>query len=169
MKRLWLISVIVIPLILFGFFLGCDNAEGLSGYYIYAELDGTAYEWKLGLTDIEDDAFGSRNTEDNMTEIFATPEVLTSEELPSNYVIIDLIATTTGTYSISDVSIVVYRINDIRWIFTDITLVVTAYEDVGGVIKGTFSGTVQEDGSSNTMAVENGQLNVIRVPDNLSW
>ena len=172
MKRLGLISAIVIPLVLFGFFVSCDNGGGLTGYYIYAELDGTAYEWKLGVTGIDDDAFGSLNVDDDMTEIFATPEVVTlaslSEEYPSNYVIIDLGATTTGTYSISDL-FSVYRINAIRWIFTDITLVITAYEDVGGVIKGTFSGTVQEEGSSNTMTVENGQLNVIRVPDNLPW
>ena len=106
MKRLWLISSIVIPMVLFGFFFSCDNAGGLSGYYIYAELDSTAYEWKLGVTDIDDDAFGSLNIDDDMTEIFATPEVVTLasliEEYPSNYVLIDLMATTTGTYSISD-------------------------------------------------------------------
>ena len=33
----------------------CENSLNLSGYYIYAELDGTAYEWKLGATIIADD------------------------------------------------------------------------------------------------------------------
>ena len=77
MKRLWLISAIVIPLLLFGFFLSCDNAGGLSGYYIYAELDGTAYEWRLGLTLIEDDAFATRMTFDDpdFTSLIATPDV----------------------------------------------------------------------------------------------
>ena len=79
MKRLWLISAIVVPLVLFGFFISCDNAGGLAGYYIYAVVGGAEYEWRLGYTDIEDDAFGVVETgiTDN-TILFATPDVVTS-------------------------------------------------------------------------------------------
>ena len=170
MKKLWLISAIVIPLVLFGFFLSCDtagggNEDGLSGYYIYALLDGTVYEWRLGLTLIEDDAFATRNTEfTNFTMLFATPDVEPGIDEPNNYVEIAFEGTT-GTYSISDIAFAGYIINGVEWEFTDITVVVSTYEDVGGVIKGTFSGTVQEEGNINTMTVKNGQFNVIRAPD----
>jgi hypothetical protein len=166
MKRLGFISAIVIPLILFGFFISCDNAGGLSGYYIYAELDGTAYEWKLGLTNIVVDSFGSVITTEppDSTLLFATPDVETGVSEPDNYVWIGFAGTTTGAYSISDMRAASYTINDIGWRFTDITLVVTTFESVGGVITGTFSGTIEDEGA-NTMAVENGQFNVIRAPD----
>ena len=164
MKRLGLVSAIVIPLVLFGFFISCDNAGGLSGYYIYAEIDGTAYEWKLGFTNIEDDAFGFVEPGGpDRTILVATPDVETGDTQPDNYVRIVFEGTTTGTYT--DVIQSSYNINGIAWIITDITLVVTTFEDVGGAIKGTFSGMVEEEGSSNTMTVENGQFNVIRTAD----
>ena len=164
MKRLWLISAIVIPLVLFGFFISCDNAGGLSGYYIYSLIGGTAYEWRLGYTDIEDDAFGYVERGPNRTWLIATPDVETGAPAPENYAEIVFEGATTGTYSISDMGPSFYSINDVRWDFTDITLVVTTFEDVGGVISGTFSGTVEDEGT-NTMTVENGQFNVIRTPD----
>ena len=165
MKRLWLISAIVIQLILFGFFMSCDTG-GLSGYYIYAELDGTAYEWRLGLTLFEDDAYGTVVTGDpNRTLLIATPNVETGEAPPDNYMWIVFEGATTGTYSVSDVTPAGYMINNVYWEFTDITLVVTTFEDVGGVISGTFSGTLEDEGT-NTMTVENGQFNVIRAPNN---
>ena len=165
MKRLGLISVIVIPLILFGFFMSCDNADGLTGYYIYALLDDTVYEWRLGLTNIEDDAFGSLDiATTDRTALFATPDVETGDTESNNHVWIEFEGTTTGTYSISDMDGSAYTINGVGWIFTDITLVVTTFEDVGGVITGTFSGIVA-NGITNTMTVENGKFNVIRLPD----
>jgi len=161
MKRLAYISAIVIPLILFGCFVSCDNADGLSGYYIYAQIGYTDYEWKLGFTNIEDDAFGvvEAGTPDT-TWLLATPDVATDLSDTINYVVIEFEVTTTGTYSMSDVVQAGYVINGYGWMFTDITLVVTTYEDVGGVIKGTFSGTV-EDMYTNPMTVVNGQFNVI--------
>jgi len=162
MKRLWLLSAIVIPLILFGCFLSCDNA---GSYFIYALLDDTAYEWRLGLTNIEDDAYAVvRTGAPDRTLLFATPDVESGDSEPENYVEIRFEGTTTGTYSISDMDGSAYTINGVGWIFTDITLVVTTFEDVGGVITGTFSGIVA-NGITNTMTVENGKFNVIRLPD----
>ena len=164
MKRLGFISAIVIPLILFGFFMSCDNAGGLSGYYIYAELDGTPYEWKLGLTNIEDNAFGVVDTTlPATTLLFATPDVETGDTEPNNYVWLEFEDTTTGTYSISDMWSAHYHMAGIDWDFTDIALEFTTYEGVGGVITGTFSGTIADNGS--TITVDNGQFNVIRVTD----
>ena len=173
MKRLWLISAIVISMVLFGFFVSCDTAGGLSGYYIYTEFTGSAYElkleWKLGPTNVDANACGWVWTGDpNETHIMATPDVITGESEPYNYIYIRIDGTTTGTYSISDVSFR-YNIGDLgAWVFTDITLEVTVFEDVGGVISGTFSGTVENLLNSSTLTVENGQFNVIRAPDDSS-
>ena len=153
MKRLGYISAIVIPLILFGFFISCDNAGGLSGYYIYALLDDTAYEWRLGYTNIEDDAFGF--VEPAATDraiLIATPDVETGDTAPDNYVRIVFEGTTTGTYT--NVIQSGYNINGVGWIFTDITLVVTIFEDVSGIITGTFSGTVEEEGDESMYWME---------------
>ena len=166
MKRLGLISIIVILLILFGFFISCDNTGGLSGYYIYAELDDAPYEWKLGFTNIEDDAFGFVSVgAPDRTIIYATPDVETGVGEPDNYVRIEFEGATTSNYP--NVLQSGYIINGVLWGFTDISLGVTTFEDVDGVITGTFSGTITEEGSTNTMTVENGQFNVIRVPDDL--
>jgi hypothetical protein len=147
----------------FELFSGWDGS-GLTGYYIYAVLGDTAYEWKLGFPMIEDDAFGTvMSITTEMTALFATPDVVTGTTMPSNYVMIQFLGTTTGTYSTSDTTAMgLYVINDVQWNFTEFTLVVTTYENVGGVIKGTFSGTVT-DGSNNTMTVKDGQFNVIHV------
>jgi hypothetical protein len=169
MKRFGLVSAIVILLVLFGFFISCDNEGGLSGYYIYAELDGTPYEWRLGLTNIEDDAFGWVQTGTiDTTVLFATPNVETGGTEPDNYVWIEFQGTTTGTYSMSDMGESGYRINGVDWPFSDIALVVTTFDDIGGVIAGTFSGTIESIADSSTLTIENGQFNVIRAPDDSS-
>jgi hypothetical protein len=141
----------------------CDNSLNLSGYYIYAELDGIAYEWKLGATMIADDALGvvSAGTEPSTT-LLATPDVITGEDIlnDSNWIMITFEGTTIGTYSEADVSNAGYMIDGITWIITDITINVTTFESAGGVIKGTFSGTLLNM-CNNTMTVQNGQFNVI--------
>ena len=160
------VGVVVVLMLVF-VLVACDNTGGsisLSGYYIYAQIgscDYTDYEWKLGFTIIEDNAFGIVQTgPPDTTALYATPDVVTGTEFPNNLAVIQFEGTTTGTYSMSDVVQAGYMINGFPLLFTDITLVVTTYEDVGGVIKGTFSGTV-EDVYTNTMTVENGQFNVI--------
>jgi len=157
------VGVIVVLMLVF-VLLACDNTGdsiSLSGYYIYAQIGNTDYEWKLGFTIIEDDAFGFVETgAPDTTWLLATPDVATDLADTINYVMIVFEGTTTGTYSMSDVDQAGYVINGFPLLFTDITLDVTTYEDVGGVIKGTFSGTV-EDVYTNTMTVENGQFNVI--------
>jgi len=143
----------------------CDNSLNLSGYYIYAELDGTAYEWKLGATDIVDDALGVVGTgTEPSTILLATPDVITIGDIlsGSNWVMIEFEGTTTGTYSEADMRNAIYMVNGIGLEFTDITLDVTTFESVGGVIKGTFSGT-GENLCANTITVKNGQFNVIHV------
>ena len=174
MKRLWLISAVVILLIMFGFIIGCENCppcdcdcDGeVPEFYISAVVGGTEYVWHLGLTEIEDDAFGTIHTDTpDRTLIFATPYVESGLSEPDNYVWIEFEGTTTGTYSVSDMFDAAYTINTEYWGFTAITLVVTAYGNVGGVITGTFTGTIQVEGGSSTMTVEDGKFNVVRIPD----
>jgi hypothetical protein len=156
-------GVIVVLILVFGL-VACDNTGGsirLSGYYIYAKIGDTDYEWKLGFTNVEDDAFGIVEPgAPDTTWLLATPDIAADVGDTDNFVMIVFEGTTTGTYSMSDVVQAGYSINGLPLLFTDITLVVTTYEDVGGVIKGTFSGTV-EDLYTNTTTVENGQFNVI--------
>jgi len=167
MKKAATCVAVIVVLMLVLVLVACDNTGdsiSLSGYYIYAQIGCccyTDYEWKLGFQTIEDDAFGmvEAGTPDT-TWLLATPDVATDLLDTKNLVMIEFEGTTTGTYSMSDVVQAGYMINGFPLLFTDITLVVTTYEDVGGVIKGTFSGTV-EDVYTNTMTVENGQFNVI--------
>ena len=155
--------IFIIVLILLGFFISCDNARE---YYITALIEGTEYDWKLGLTEIEDDAFGLVETGPLVTtSLFATPTVETGLSEPFNYVDIGFIGRTVGTYSIFDMMAARYHLSGVDWNFTDITFEVTTFEDVGGVIVGTFSGTIEESGSTNIMTVEDGQFRVIRAPD----
>jgi len=163
MKRLRIIYVLVISLMLFGFSISCDNG---GSYYINALLDDTAYEWKLGFTVLAGDAFGFvRTGSPDTTTLIATPDVETGVSQPENYVEIRFEGNTIGTYATSDIIIALYHINGVDWLFTDITVVVTTFEDVGGVITGTFSGTIDEEETTNTMTVTDGQFRVIRVPD----
>ena len=71
---------------------------------------------------------------------------------------LQILGTTTGTYF--DLYMGGYTINVVGWTFTEITLVISTFEGVGGVINGTFSGMVT-DASNNTMTVEDGQFNVV--------
>ena len=149
----------------FELFSGWDGS-GLTGYYIYAMLDDTAYEWNLGFTMFASDAFGMIVPGSGFpgvpdtTALVATPDIQTGMVLPNNYVMLQILGTTTGTYSISDLYMGGYTINGVGWTFTEITLMISTFEGVGGVIKGTFSGMVT-DGSNNTMTVKDGQFNVI--------
>jgi hypothetical protein len=143
----------------FELFPGWDGS-GLTGYYIYAVLGDTAYEWKLGFQMFANDAFGVIVPGiPTTTALVATPDVQSGMTMPNNYVMIQFYGTATGTYSISDMLQAAYAIDGVGWMFTDITLVVTTFEGVGGVIKGTFSGTVMY--GSSTMTVEDGQFNVV--------
>jgi hypothetical protein len=150
----------------FRLFYGWGDVS-LSGYYIYAELDGVPFEWKCGLTEFANDAFGIVTTSD-VTMLFAALEVATNMMNLSNVMMIQFEGASTGTYTMSDQVFGGYVFSDASWMFTDITLIITTFEDVGGVIKGTFTGVIQEDGSSNTKTVENGQFNVLHIADPIS-
>ena len=136
---------------------------GLSGCYIYASVGSTAYEWKHGDTGFQDNAFGIVvSMMGEWTILYAAPETTEDFTNADNYVLLYFLGTTTGIYTEAS-SQCMYVIDGVEWTFTDITLNVTTYEDVGGVIAGTFSGTVA-DGSTNTMTVEDGQFKVIHAP-----
>lgn len=164
MKKLWLLCVLVIPFAVLGLLISCANNGG--EFFISASLDGTTYEWTLGLTDVEKDALGEYYTLGGPgTLLLATPEAVSSATEPSNYVLFDIDSSSTSpaTYTIVDFWDAYYRINNVYWDFTNITFVITTYGGVGDTIEGTFSGTIF-DGVS-TMTVTNGKFEVVRIAD----
>ncbi len=165
MKKTSLLCVLVIPFVVLGLLISCGNNGDV--YFISASVDGTTYKWTLGVTDIEEDAFGwyITNIGSPRTLILATPETVSSVIEPSNYVVFNIYSSSTSPaiYTIEDFLVATYRINGVDWDFTNITFVITKYGAVGSTIEGTFSGTIF-DGAS-TMTVTNGQFEVVRIAD----
>jgi len=167
MKKRWYVSVMIIPLIVLALFTGCPSKDsGATGtYYIRATFDGTTHEWKLGLTDIEPNAFGSYYPSDPGVELVGSQTAVTStapEPAYSVYFYILPATDTPASYTMTQMDTAYVRINGTYWDFTAITLEITAFNGVGGTIDGTFSGTVDEFGGLGTMTVTNGEFMVKR-------
>jgi hypothetical protein len=171
LKKIFVIIVLLLAGSLFYIASSCDSGGGGESYYIYAKIDGTVYDWKLGTTDIEPGAFGTYVTPGEggpAVIILATPETIDSSEgEPDNYAFFSIVLTSAppAIYDTipDDFDEAFYKINGTYWDFTDITLEITEYGEVGGVIAGTFSGTI--DDSSTTMDVTEGSFNVKRIAD----
>jgi hypothetical protein len=173
MKRLWYVSVILIPLIVLALFTGCPSkgSAGSGTYYIKATIDGTIWEFLHGITDVEPEPFGTFFTTGTVgTELNAQTTAGDSTVQPDSYVsfFIDSSSTSPAVYTISDFIDADIRLNDNLWEFTVITLTISKYDSVGGTIEGTFSGDLIEYQGSATMTVTNGQFKVIRAVDN-AW
>ena len=167
MKKIWYLSITLIPVVVLVLFTGCPSSTtgGSGSYYIKATIDGSIYEWKLGLTDIEPNAFGSYYPSDPGLEFVASQTATSSADPePDNtiYIYITPATASPATYTIGDFDWAYVRINGTYWDFTSITLQVTAVNAVGGTIEGTLSGTVQEYLGSATMSVTNGEIMVKR-------
>lgn len=178
MKKLILLcaAILVILLPTYLFSANCDGDGGivLTGFYIYANIgdppgEGTVYEWRLGLTNYVAEAFGVVSTiGEPSTLLFATPAVETGETEPNNYVMIIIDGTSTGTYkTVVDPPFFTgsYYINGEEWEFSAMTLIITTFEAVGGVIEGTFSGTIHTP-LDEPVAIVDGQFRVKRIADN---
>jgi hypothetical protein len=146
---------------------------GAGQFYFYANIgdppgEGTVYEWRLGLTMYEAEAFGNVITNGgSATLLLATPDVETGKTTPDNYVAIVIYGSSTGEYKTvpDDTLSGRYVINGERWDFSAITLRITKFEEVGGVIEGTFSGTILTP-LSEPVALVDGQFRVKRIADN---
>jgi hypothetical protein len=166
MKKLWYVSVMVIPLIVLVLFTSCPSTDSGSGtYYIRASFDGTIHEWTLGLTNIEKNAFGSFYPSDPGVEFVGTQTPVKStapEPANSAYFYIFPASAAPASYTMAQMDDAYFRIAGTYWDFTDIAFEITAFNAVGGTIECTFSGTVDEFGGSGTMTVTDGQMMVKR-------
>ena len=159
--------IVMFSLILFSPFLfsGCDSDSSEdSAYKIEFTLDGTLYSFTGGYDDPSGVAEGcmrdggdtfiaARNVADTSSKIFLRFETTTPD---------------IGTYN--DTSPINFSFNSDVWYndsisgSSDFKFIITEYGDVGGVIRGTFTGTATND--SNEYLVENGFFEVKRKPDN---
>ena len=102
--------------------------------------------------------------------MYATPDVETGDPEPDNYISVMFLGTTTGTYSDTSQASLFYRENGNGWweggSVDNIIITVTKYDDVGGVVKGTFSTTIIEEvPDSLTKEITEGKFKVKRIAD----
>jgi hypothetical protein len=164
MKTLKLIIVAVCVSVLALFLLGAECGvpvevtDNLPPYYIMFKLDGVSKVFDKGFTDVESNAFANIVGVDE-TWFYATSDEIGEGDTWTNLMQIYLYGISEGVYS--DLDSTIYYRDETTWHTTSTsTFTITKYEDVGGVIEGTFSGTV--DG----MVITEGVLKVKIIPDN---
>ena len=166
MKRLLLIIIVAfIAASCSSFFMGCTTSSSLPPYYVAFTVDGERYVWEFGLTEFESNTFGSKLEENpDDTHFIALP---TEEEWSGglqNYITIAFEGAAVGTYPIQNIS---YTVDGTHHTLVNGSITITNYEDVGGVIEGTFS--VEVTDGDTTITIENGEFKVMRVADNTYW
>jgi hypothetical protein len=142
----------------------CEEESGI--YYVSFEADGTPViltEGAVPSVTTYEQAYGYK-TKSGFT-------VGASEEGNSNHVIrLFFQGETTGTYGDPDCSCVYYTdypdtyYASEFYLAHDLTITVTELGEVGGVISGTFSGTL-EDVADTEMIITNGEFRVLREVD----
>jgi hypothetical protein len=156
------LGVVLVPL--FCFAASCDS-EG-SSYYIRFTLDGTAYDFTKGTTDIEAAAFGNILTQGPWVFMGGTSEEVSSEEEPDNGIMILINGTTADTYSLDptdEETMFMVIVNGVGYNQESGSVIVTAVGEVGGAIEGTFSGTVE--GAETSVSLTDGSFRVKRITD----
>ena len=169
MKTLKLIVVAmcvsVLTLLLFAGQCGVPVETSVS-YDIKFKVDGVQKNFDKGLTNYVSEPFGHPITgSPDYTQVLATPDVETGESLPDNGIMIYFIGTTTGIYTDANAMI---EYGEGEWYVTDgnpVTVTITKYENEGGVIEGTFSGTVSFTLSDKV--ITEGEFTVKRVAKDL--
>jgi hypothetical protein len=124
------------------------------------KFDGESKIFDKGFTDVEKNAFANK-VGVGETDFFATSDELVNVDVWTNCIEIFLMGISEGTYS--NVYIGYHELEEDPWYVTvDGSLTITKYEEVGGVIEGTFSGTF--DGKEIT----DGKFKVKRIPND-TW
>ncbi|UCB44594.1 MAG: hypothetical protein JSV25_10265 [Spirochaetota bacterium] len=160
MKTLKLMITAVCVSVLALFLLGAEcgvPVETVLGYYIMFKADDVQKYFDKGLTNYESEPFGNPVTSaEDYTVFFATPDEETGDEAVENGIAIMFDGTTIGTYTNTE-TIVQYTEDGIDVSGNADTVSVTKYDDEGGVIEGTFSGTIEG------VVITEGQFRVKRV------
>ena len=161
-----IITFICIASLSFLLFTGCTTTP--VSHYIKFKVDGVDKNFDKGLTNYESEPFGQIVTwEPDYTDLRATPDVETGEDLPlDNYISIQFYGFTTDSYI--EEAIVAYNENGAKYEATDITVNVTRYDaEEGGVIEGTFSATVTSVPPNGSKEITEGEFRVKRVARDL--
>ena len=167
MKRfLLIITVVCIASLSIFLFTGCPTA---TTYYINFKLDGVQKNFDKGLTDIEEKPFGVQQSL-YTTEIFANPNVVSSgNEIEHLYFY-------TGLYNVGTETdeLLIYYVTEAGATYASQagthTVTFTTYGSEGGVIEGTFSGTVVNAVPNGpSMEITEGEFRVKRLDNDTVW
>jgi len=162
MKKICFRFLILIALL--SLLAGCE--EGGGAYYVSFEADGVPVTLTEG-------AVPGGTTYEQATGYFSKSSftIWASEEGNSNHVIkLRFAGLTTGTYVDPNCGCVYYTdypdtyyASDF-YLAHDLTITVTELGEVGDVISGTFSGTLEDDADTE-MIITNGEFRVLREVD----
>jgi hypothetical protein len=164
-----IITFICIASLSFFLFTGCTTTPAVS-YYIRFKVDGVDKNFDKGLTNYESEPFGQIVTwNPDYTDLRATPDVETGEDLPlNNYISIQFYGFTTGSYIGLEEAIIAYNESGAKYLATDISVNVTRYDaEEGGVIEGTFSATITPVPPNGSKEITEGEFKVKRVARDL--
>ena len=175
MKRNLVYAILIVSVVGFLFFFAgscSDNgSNGGSIYYIKFKADGVEKVFDLGLTDVEENAFGEV-LGGSMTLLFGTPETFANLDAgnPNNFVGITLLGTEAGSYD-DDTGLdsFNYTVEQAEYQPSSSELTITSFGAEGGDIVGTFSATVQwasgEPASDPEILITEGEFKVKRIPN----
>ncbi|UCB45481.1 MAG: hypothetical protein JSV25_14935, partial [Spirochaetota bacterium] len=122
---------------------------------------GVDKNFDKGLTNYESEPLGFLVTGDgDVTVLIATPDEETGDDPMDNFIHIDFSSRTTGTFSPILISM---NIEGVNYYNGTGSITVTKYEDMGGVIEGTFYGTAMNGAS---LEITEGKFKVKRIADN---
>lgn len=164
MKKSIIIHALV--LIFLVFVAGCsDDDANLPAYYIAFKIDGQAkvFGASFGEAEYGNIPFGNASSSD-VTVLFAQPvQTYLSNGEPDNYLFINHEGTNVGTYTALD-SEISYAENGTGYESIALTLSVTEYGAVGGVIAGTFTASVTNSGNP-LRQITDGSFRLLRLAD----
>lgn len=163
---LFALFVLFVPATIFA--SSCESAgEELPEYYILFSIDGQEYIYKFGVLDIEVNAFavffGGAET-----NFFATDDNTASTEIePDNYILIFFLGNGPLDYTFGEDPLYIeFYTADGSYDITAGTLTITKYGDVGDVIEGTFTATVEASfNGTETINLDDGKFRIIRIAD----
>ena len=159
MKRfIFIITVVCIASLTIFLFTGCPTAPG---YYIKFKVDGVEKNYGKGLSDFGGDACGNYTSADGLlTEMVASPEASSLASAPPDEYFLIVFP---GQESFEDAY---FSYGDGVGGFYSAygnAVTITSYGDEGGVIEGTFSGTVSF--TLEDKVITEGKFRVMRVDD----
>ena len=171
MKKLKLIIVVICVPVLALFLLGAEcgvvpartpvrTVESLPDYYIIFKFDGVEMDFKKGFTNVEVNAFANV-FDSEYTFFFATSEVVQFN--PNGYFIYFVVnGIDDGEYTLDYIEYQGKKVDPIYG-SSEGSIKITEYGDVSGVIEGTFSATVADNGT--TKDITEGKFKVKRIQD----